>query len=85
MVSFMRALWVGIFSFVTMTCYLSTERTKAEALKLAGKPARPPRGLAMYAVPETSRFALAKSIPQAHDVFYQRSSMPVSASTLWTH
>ena len=59
---------------------------KAEAQKLArGQPAHPPRGLAMYAVPEPSRFALASSIPPAHDVFYQKSSMPVSASMLWTH
>ena len=58
---------------------------KAESRRLASQPARRARGLAMYAVPEPSRFALAGSIPQSHDLFYQKSAMPVSASMLSTH
>ena len=48
-------------------------------------PTRPPKGLAMYAQSEPSLFALANTLPPAHDVRYRKSSMPVTASMLATH
>ena len=39
----------------------------------------------MYAVSEPSRFALANTIPQAHDLMFRKASMPVQSSMIANH
>ena len=64
----------------------STARERqVQARRLTSSPLRQPRGLAMYAVSEPSRFALANTIPQAHDLMFRKASMPVQSSMIANH
>lgn len=51
---------------------------RAKAKRLASSPLREPRGLARFAPPEASRYALANSRPPAHDLLYRKAAMPVA-------
>lgn len=60
----------------------AAKRLAQRGFGLTAVPVAPRGSPAAYAQPESSRFALHNTRPQAHDAFYRKSAMPVGSSLL---